>query len=106
MTSVVSLKTGRPIPDTTADDPLGFGLGIVQIYSADRGGHYWVYVGETLGYRTLIAYWPQYELVITAEANSKPAEDADPSGAPGFVPTILSSVFAALKDTGTLAAKQ
>jgi D-alanyl-D-alanine carboxypeptidase len=106
MTSVVSLKTGRPIPDTTADDPGGFGLGIARIYSADQGGHYWFYLGETLGYRTLIAYWPQYELVITAEANSNPAADADPAGAPGFVPTILSSVFAALKDTGTLAAKQ
>ena len=40
MTSVVSVKTGRPILDTTADDPVGFGLGIGRTYSADQGGHY------------------------------------------------------------------
>jgi hypothetical protein len=40
MTALVSQKTGRPIPDTTPDDPRGFGLDLARHYQANLGGSY------------------------------------------------------------------
>jgi D-alanyl-D-alanine carboxypeptidase len=39
-------------------------------YNPALSGSYWFYQGETRGARTLIAYWPQYDLAISASANS------------------------------------
>jgi D-alanyl-D-alanine carboxypeptidase len=104
MTSLVSLKTGLPIPEVTAADPDGFGLGLSQFYYPDPSSSpFWEYIGEPLGTRTLIAYWPQYDLLITMSANSgaTPGAETDMLGSTG-----LASVFAALKDTGAIAANQ
>jgi D-alanyl-D-alanine carboxypeptidase len=101
MTSLVSQKTGLPIPDVTTDDPAGFGLGLQRYYIADLDGAFWVYQGGTLGSRVLIAYWPQYDLVITMSANSAVAGTEDK-----MVSTVLPPAFAALKDTGAIAADQ
>jgi D-alanyl-D-alanine carboxypeptidase len=95
MTEVVSVRTGLPIPDVTAADPGGFSLGIGRFYSADVDGAYWAYLGEMLGTRTLIAYWPQYDLVITTATNSNPSED-------GLGAAVLLPAFNALKDTGAI----
>jgi len=104
MTSLVSLKTGLPIPEVTAADPAGFSLGLqLNYFSGPPDGPFWFYMGETLGSRALIAYWPQYDLVITMCANSAvtPGPETD-----RLVSTGLVSVFAALKDTGAIAANQ
>jgi len=101
MTSLVSKKTGLPIPDVTAADTDGFSLGLARSYITVFDGAFWVYEGETWGTRALIAYWPQYDLVITMSANSAVA-DANNQ----LIPTGLASVFAALKDTGAIVANQ
>ena len=74
MTSLVSERTGRPIDEVSADDPAGFGLNLSRMYSPGQGGALWFYQGTTLGFRAIFAYWPQYDLVITAITNSQPPE--------------------------------
>jgi D-alanyl-D-alanine carboxypeptidase len=98
MTELVSMRTGLPIPDVTAADPAAFSLGIGRFHNADLDGPYWAYLGEMLGTRLLIAYWPQYDLVITTAANSNPTED-------NLGPAVLLPTFAALKDTGAIQAR-
>ena len=68
---MVSNSTGLPLPDVTADDPGGFGLGLGRFYRKELGGGYWFYEGETLGFRTIFAYWPQFDLLTTGAVNSR-----------------------------------
>jgi D-alanyl-D-alanine carboxypeptidase len=89
MTSVVSEKTGCPIPDVSANDPSGFGLGIGRRYAPELGGTFWFYQGTTLGFRAIFVYWPQYDLVITAATNSQP-----PDGEDRFGKLVLGATFA------------
>ncbi len=56
MTSIVSVKTGKPIKDVSADDPRGFGLDLGRGYQAELGGAYWYYQGTTFGFRAVFAY--------------------------------------------------
>ena len=53
----------------------------------------WTYVGETYGARTLIFYWPQHDLIVTASANSavSPTDDA-------LIRLIAVPAYTALKD--------
>ena len=74
MTTLVSQQTGKPVKEATKDDPFTFGLDLGQIYRAETGGRFWFYEGITLGFRTIFAYWPQFDLVITASTNSQPPE--------------------------------
>jgi D-alanyl-D-alanine carboxypeptidase len=104
MTSLVSQKTGQPIPEVTAADLDGFSLGLSRSYIPVFDGAFWWYEGETRGSRVLIAYWPQYDLVITMSANS--AVTPGSAETDGLLPTCLASVFTALKDTGAIAANQ
>jgi D-alanyl-D-alanine carboxypeptidase len=97
MTTLVSLKTGLPIHDVSADDPSGFGLDLGRSYQAQLGGAFWFYQGTTLGFRAIFAYWPQYDLVITAATNSQP-----PDGEDHFGSAILGSAFLVLKNAGVL----
>src|SRR5271154_5456740 len=53
MTTMVSNKTGLPLSEVTADEPVGFGLGVARAYRKEMGGAYWFYEGETLGFRTI-----------------------------------------------------
>ena len=92
MTTMVSNKTGLPLPEVTADDPGGFGLGIGRFYRKELGGAYWFYEGETLGFRTIFAYWPQIDLLITGAVNSRP-----PNGEDKFGPTVIGGTFTALQ---------
>lgn len=89
MTTLVSNKTGLPLHEVTADDPIGFGLG--RFYRKELGA-YWFYEGETLGFRTIFAYWPQHDLLITAAVNSRP-----PNGEDKFGPAVIGGAFMALQ---------
>ena len=74
--ALVSIKTGEPIADVTADDPRGFSLGLGKAVLGSIGSH-WFYQGETLGYRTLYVWFERENLVITLQTNSQPADEAD-----------------------------
>ncbi|WP_254048030.1 serine hydrolase [Synechococcus sp. BDU 130192] len=69
MQQIVSLQTREAIAQTTATDPYGFGLGIIQGYD-ERWGNYWFYQGETLGYRSFYVYFPCNQVIISALFNS------------------------------------
>jgi D-alanyl-D-alanine carboxypeptidase len=92
MTTMVSNKTGAPLSEVTADEPGGFGLGLGRFYRKELGGAYWFYEGETLGFRTIFAYWPQEDLLITGSVNSR-----SPNGEDQFGPTVIGGAFAALQ---------
>lgn len=95
MTTLVSNKTGKPLSEATADDPVGFGLGLGRFYRKELGSAYWFYEGETLGFRTIFAYWPQYDLLITGAVNSRP-----PNGEDKFGPVGIGGAFKSLQQAG------
>lgn len=72
--SIVSTKTGMPIAGTSAQDPEGFGLGVVQLTRPPLGT-FWFYEGSTLGYRMVHVYLPQQDVVIAFAINSQPTHD-------------------------------
>jgi D-alanyl-D-alanine carboxypeptidase len=96
MTALVSQKTGEPVERATVNNP-AFGLDLVQAYSPDLGGAFWFYEGETLGSRAIFAYWPQFDLVITAATNSQPPEGQDRLG-----DQVLGGVFGILVNAGLI----
>jgi D-alanyl-D-alanine carboxypeptidase len=91
--TLVSKATGKPLTEPNADDPFGFGLDLIRAYRPDLGGLFWYYQGTTLGFRTIFAYWPQFDLVMTVSANSQPPEGEDQLGN-----QVLGRVFAILAD--------
>lgn len=99
LTSLVSKRTSQPIADVSADDPQGFCLGLNESYNPALSGSYWFYQGETRGARTLIAYWLQYDLAISASANSTVAATGkDDQLGVSTVPPL----YAALQDAGLI----
>jgi D-alanyl-D-alanine carboxypeptidase len=88
MTALVSQKTGRPIAEVSPSDPRGFGLDLGRVYDKAMGGTFWFYQGDTLGFRTIFAYWPQYDLLITGGTNSQPPEGED-----RFGPQVFGAAF-------------
>ena len=97
MTTIISTKTGEPISDVSPDDPSGFGLDLGRVYRAELGGTYWFYQGTTFGFRAIFAYWPQYDLVITAATNSQPQDNEDQLGA-----VVVGGAFQALQKQGLI----
>lgn len=78
MMNLVSTQTGEPIKTTSADDPKGFGLGVVQAYSSDDSvGRFWYYEGETLGFRALYMYTPCNHVIISSVFNSATNSEND-----------------------------
>jgi D-alanyl-D-alanine carboxypeptidase len=75
--TVVSMKTGQPIKETSVSDPNAFGLGVVQQMSRLLGT-VWGYEGETYGFRMVYVYLPQQDAVIALGVNSAtdPKQDA------------------------------
>jgi D-alanyl-D-alanine carboxypeptidase len=69
--SLVSNKTGKPIAKTSPGDPNGFGLGVAQSTVPEIGTVWW-YLGETLGYRMFLIYFPRQDAVIAYGLNSSP----------------------------------
>jgi len=93
METMVSQKTGKPISQTTPDDPHGFGLGLAALY-VPAIGHFWFYEGETLGYRFVHAYFPKSRVIIVVGLNSQPPKKQDHVG------MLVQSVYADLKAAG------
>jgi D-alanyl-D-alanine carboxypeptidase len=77
--SIVSNKTGQPIPAPSDADPVAFGLGVGAAYKASFG-HVWYYQGETLGYRMFYGYFPKDDLVIAFGINSQPDDKDNKAG--------------------------
>jgi D-alanyl-D-alanine carboxypeptidase len=77
--SLISTKTGKPIAKTSAADPRGFGLGVVEVTAA-KLGTFWFYQGETLGYRMVHFYLPRQDAVIAFGLNSAPDKNEDHAG--------------------------
>ncbi|ODR97870.1 hypothetical protein AUC68_10005 [Methyloceanibacter methanicus] len=75
-TKLVSMKTGEPIADVSADDPGGFALGLVKKVLGPLGAQ-WFYEGESLGYRTLYVWFADENLMITVQTNSQPPDGTD-----------------------------
>jgi D-alanyl-D-alanine carboxypeptidase len=92
MTTLVSNNSGLPLRDVTADDPGAFGLGLGRFYRKELGGAYWFYEGETLGFRTIFAYWPKFDLLITGAVNSRA-----PNGEDKFGPAVIGGAFMVLR---------
>jgi D-alanyl-D-alanine carboxypeptidase len=92
MTTLVSNKTALPLQEVSSDEPGGFGLGLGRFHRKELGGAYWFYEGETLGFRTIFAYWPQDDLLITGSVNSRP-----PNGEDKFGPSVIGDAFMALQ---------
>jgi D-alanyl-D-alanine carboxypeptidase len=75
-TALVSMKSGEPIADVSADDPGGFSLGLVKKILGPFPAQ-WFYEGESLGYRTLYVWFTDEDLMITVQTNSQPPDGAD-----------------------------
>ncbi len=91
----VSQKTGAPIDDVPADDPHGFGLGVVHAFVPSMG-KFWFYQGETLGYRMVYAWFPDSDVVFAAGINSQPDAKEDQAG------KLMESVYNSLHQAGKL----
>jgi D-alanyl-D-alanine carboxypeptidase len=74
--SLVSMKTGEPIADVSADDPGGFALGLGKKILGPLGAQ-WFYLGESLGYRTLYVWFADQNLMITVQTNTQPPDGTD-----------------------------
>lgn len=68
--SLVSVKTGQPIEQTSAANPGGFGLGVFE-FTSPQLGRFWGYQGSTIGYRATYTYFPDSGLVICVFTNSQ-----------------------------------
>lgn len=93
--SLVSTKTGRPIPRTTLSDPSGYGLGVAQ-QTSKATGTIWGYEGETFGYRVQHIYFPGTGLIIALAVNSSTDGDNDQLAA------LALSVYQILQKAGDL----
>jgi D-alanyl-D-alanine carboxypeptidase len=73
--SLVSVTTGRPIPVVSAEDPVGFGLGVAQRIDSGTGRPVWMYRGQTFGFQVLHMYVPESGTIITLAVNSGSDQD-------------------------------
>jgi len=67
--SLVSEATGKPIARTTLADPVGYGLGVQQVTSAQTGA-IWDYEGQSFGNRVVHLYLPRSGMIIALALNS------------------------------------
>lgn len=72
--SVVSMKTGHPIPTVSKEEPSGFGLGVGYYYDKESKQKFWVYKGSTLGFRVMYFWQPCNNVTTVVALNSKAGE--------------------------------
>jgi D-alanyl-D-alanine carboxypeptidase len=82
--SLVSEATGKPIRRTTTADPIGYGLGVQQVFNPQTG-IIWDYEGQAFGARVLHLYLPHAGLLIAVAANSSTITNDDLSHLSGAV---------------------
>lgn len=68
--SLTSEKTAKSVDQLSFNDPQGYGLGISKQYEAPLKTTFYIYQGETLGYRAIYAYVPDKKISITIMVNS------------------------------------
>ena len=61
---------GQPITQVSESIPVGYGLGIFNIYAPEPSGSYYMYNGATLGYGSYYAYYPKYKMYTTFMVNN------------------------------------
>jgi len=76
---VVSMKTGQTIGKPTAEDPLGFGLGVMG-FDSPALGRGWQYEGGTMGFRVVYLWLPEPDIVVAVGLNSNVNDDNDHIG--------------------------
>lgn len=96
--SLVSTRTGLPIPTTTPGDPEGYGLGVSQADFALLG-KVWLYEGGTYGFRVLHIYLPRSGTLIALAANSA-------VGRADQLSALLTSVYQTLETAGAVRSGQ
>jgi D-alanyl-D-alanine carboxypeptidase len=89
--SLVSEKTGKPLERLTRADPMGYGLGVAKEVHP-TAGRFWLYEGETFGFRVLHLYFPRSGVLIDIAVNS--STDHDLLGA------VVVSIYAILRGSG------
>lgn len=72
--SVVSMKTGQPIPTVSEEEPTGFGLGVGYYYDKELKQKFWIYKGSTLGFRVMYFWQPCNNVTTVVALNSKGGE--------------------------------
>jgi D-alanyl-D-alanine carboxypeptidase len=87
--SLISVTTSKPIGTVTADDPEGFGLGVLQI-ADPAAGVVWAYQGGSLGFRVLHFYVPSSGLLMALAVNS----DVDVNTLPALADTLYQTLSA------------
>ena len=91
--SLVSEATGKPIRRTTAADPIGYGLGVQQVFNPQTG-IIWDYEGQAFGARVLHLYLPRTGLLIAVAANSSTTNDD--------LPDLAGAVYQTLHKAGAV----
>lgn len=61
---------GQPITSVSESIPVGFGLGVFNIYSSESLGSYYMYNGATMGYGSYYAYYPKNNMYLTLMINN------------------------------------
>ena len=89
--SLVSEATGQPIAGTTLANPVGFGLGVQQVTSAQTGA-IWDYEGQTFGNRVVHLYFPRSGMIIALALNSATTNDD--------IADLAASVYQTLQNAG------
>lgn len=79
LTTLNSIDSGKPMTQTDAKHPKGFGLGVSQAFHKDMG-RIWFYEGETLGFRALFLYKICNGVVISTIFNSATNAENDHAG--------------------------
>ncbi len=95
--SLNSIKTAKPLPEPSKNDPAGFGLGVSRRYDPKLGS-FWFYQGETLGFRAAHLYFPNSGMVVAIFANSRPVESQ--SQLPELFKSINATLTAYRKHSG------
>jgi D-alanyl-D-alanine carboxypeptidase len=76
---VVSMKTGQTIGKPSAEDPAGFGLGVMG-FASPMLGQGWQYEGGTMGFRMVYVWLPAPDIVVAVGLNSNVNGDNDHIG--------------------------
>ncbi len=75
METIISLKTGHPIPEVNELDSIGFGLGVSAYYDKKSKHTFWLYQGDTLGFRIIYFWNPCNDIVTVVAGNSKTGQE-------------------------------